>query len=99
MSRSWLLGSLTGSAICMATALPFTHIGSTAATGQTAATSATGSNGIADQPAQTGLHPVYRFPTGGPYPNPTNMPGHLRPYATATGSISSGGATNGLHKR
>lgn len=89
MSRSWFLGGLTGTAVCIASALPLSHLGTQPATGQTADRSI--------EPTQAGLHPVFRFPTGGPYPNPTKMPGHLRPYAS--NAIHSGGATNGLHRR
>jgi hypothetical protein len=97
MANSWLLGGLTGLAVLgAATAIPFAHRGA-GTTG--AAAAATTGNTVAAADVAARMHPSYRVPVGSPIPNPSPMPGHLRPYAGANNGGPAGARMNGAPLR
>jgi hypothetical protein len=97
MSHSWIVGGLTGLAILgAATAIPFVHRG-TSPSGAAAAATTGNTVALADVTAR--MHPYYRVPVGSPIPNPSPMPGHIRPYAGANNGVAAGARMNGAPLR
>jgi hypothetical protein len=96
MSHSWIVGGLTGLAVLgAATAIPFAHRAGPSG----AAAAATTGNTVAAADVAARMHPSYRVPVGSPIPNPSKMPGHLRPYAVANNGVAAGARMNGAPLR
>ena len=64
-----------------------------------AAANANGRNDVLKTAAEMRQNPHYRFPTGSPYPNPSSMPGHERPYVGTNNDMSPGSRSNHLRTR
>jgi hypothetical protein len=101
-ARDSAAGAGTGAATAHARAGPnvsaASHIG-VGADRTIAAAYANGRNNGLNTAAEMRQNPHYRFPNGSPYPNPSTMPGHDRPYAGTNNAMSAGSGTNGLRTR